>query len=354
MNYSRWRFASMHNGRFENHGAKSVKTLWHLICFGAHIVTSRPEKDNELSSWLTPVAKQPFLPQSFALASHIMWIGHATFLMRLGNKTVLTDPIFDSFSCLLNFKRLVEPGIAIDQLPPIDVVLISHNHPDHMDKKTLLFLKKRHDPLFLIPYGTGNWFRRHGFSRVKEFSWWDKLTLDDLTCTFLPAIHWSQRGLTDHNRSLWGGWMIESYDEHKKTSLFFAGDTAYGTHFKAIAEAYPNIDLALLPIGPCDPNDLNRQAHLNGEEVGKAFIDLKADCLVPMHWGTYRLGAEHPLVPIKRLVLWWKQQAHLLQDKSLLSMKIGELLALAPHLKMKALERTGHLMRAGMSGGHIF
>lgn len=347
MNYKRWRFPRMHNGRFKHHGAKSVKTLWHLICFGARYLALRPEKDDhELRAWLNVPSDEAARQPVFGTDPYIMWIGHSTFLIRIGNKTILTDPIFDSFSCFLNFERLMPPGVAIENLPPIDVVLISHNHPDHMDKKTLLFLKKQHNPLFLIPYGNGEWFDRRGFSHVREFSWWDTLTSGDLTCTFLPAIHWSQRGLVDHNRSMWGGWMIEGYDEHRHTRLFFAGDTAYGEHFKVIAEAYPRIDLALLPIGPCDPNKLNKEAHLNGEEVGRAFLDLNADCLVPMHWGTYRLEAEPPLVPIKRLVAWWKEQAHLLKDKSLLSLRIGELRALAPQLKIEAARRTVQLFHA--------
>jgi L-ascorbate metabolism protein UlaG (beta-lactamase superfamily) len=262
----------------------------------------------------------------------VTWIGHATFLITVAGKNILTDPIFGDLGYIVNFKRLTPPGVALHALPPIDAVLISHNHPDHMDEATLHILEQLHSPLFLVPQGDKLWFDKRGFKRVQECMWWDNYKLSSMVnCTFLPAIHWSRRGFFDHNRSLWGSWMIESSMPHP-TTIYFGGDTAYGSHFKAIAEAYPKIDVALMPIGPAEPRKLMRCSHVNPEEAGQAFLDLGADTLIPMHWGAYHLGTEEPLVPLHRMRSWWNAYVQSKHDRRLSCLKMGETFGVSPHV----------------------
>lgn len=251
-----------------------------------------------------------------------VWVGHSTFLIRCGNLTVLTDPIFGNASWL--FPRLVAPGITLENLPSIDVVLISHNHRDHMDEASLRYLLKYPDCTFLVPYGDRAWFIRRGFKNVIECMWWDQQTVRNekgtVTFTFLPSVHWSQRGLFDKNRSLWGSWMMQGGGK----TYYFAGDTAYGNHFSAIARFFPEIHAAFMPIGPCEPNYLMKGSHVNPPEAGQAFLDLKAHEFIPMHWGTFSFGKDHLFLPVDLLQAWWQQQRTGVEEKRLRVLKIGE------------------------------
>src|SRR3990172_1858718 len=162
----------------------------------------------------------------------ITWIGHATFLIQGAGVNILTDPIFYNISPL--FPRLLPPGINLDQLPRIDYVLISHNHFDHMHAPSLHAIKKRNPNVcVLVPRGDKSWFVRNGFSQAFEYSWWDIHYGGMSTFHFLPAVHWSRRGLFDKNRSLWGSWLIELNGK----KIYFAGDTSYGEHFSHIGDS---------------------------------------------------------------------------------------------------------------------
>ncbi len=256
---------------------------------------------------------------------HITWIGHSTFLILFKGLTIITDPIFDNLSFV--FKRITPPGISLEQLPPIDVVLISHNHRDHMDRKSLVAIAQKNPHVtILVPWGDKAWFDRRGFNNVHECMWWEQHTLINTQeiispviprFTFLPAYHWSQRGLFDRNKSLWGSWMIEA-----DQTIYFAGDTGYGHHFSAIAKEFKTIDISLMPVGPCDPHHLMQFSHVNAEEAGQSFLDLNAHHFMPMHWGTYWFGTDHPILPIERLTTWWQQQN--LSQEQLHILKFGE------------------------------
>lgn len=265
----------------------------------------------------------------------ITWIGHSTFLIQIGGYNILTDPIFGNLPL---FRRITPPGIALHTLPPIDFVLISHNHRDHMDADTLKELFKRNPSLtFLVPQGDAHWFKKRGIRNVKEHMWWDEQSYHSfmpLKLTFLPAFHWSQRGFFDFNRSLWGSWMIECHGKR----LYFAGDTAYASHFKVIGEAFPLIDIALMPIGPCEPRTWMTHAHVSAEEAGQAFIDLGAHHFIPMHWGTYYFGLDTFDLPYKRLSAWWHAQN--MHTKKLCVLKIGESLVSLPE------ESSQHILQA--------
>lgn len=241
----------------------------------------------------------------------ITWIGHSTLLIQIAGVNIITDPIFKGASLL--YPRILPPGVALSNLPPLDFVLLSHNHRDHMDASTLYKLQSHQGLTFLVPQGDKKWFRKHGFNNVNENMWWDKKIYtsaynDDgkarIEFTFVPAYHWSQRGIFDYNKSLWGGWIIKCKD----TVIFFGGDTAYSHHFKSIGEEFPQIDCAILPIGPCEPRGSMIASHLNSEDAGQAFLDVKARHFIPMHWGTFYFGLDEYSTPIDRLHAWWNKQ----------------------------------------------
>lgn len=260
----------------------------------------------------------------------ITWIGHATFLIQIDGINILTDPVFGNLSPL--YPRIIPAGIDLLNLPPIDFVLLSHNHRDHMDSVTLNILKKHQNITFLVPKGDKAWFSNRGFTNVIESTWWDRHNFYNFEFTFLPAYHWSQRGLFDYNKSLWGSWMITINKSGSRAvltsqNIYFAGDTAIWDHFKSISEAFKQIDVALMPIGPCEPRSVMSKSHLSAEEAVEAFITLNARHFIPMHWGTYFFGLDKFLLPYERLIASWNKlesTTQNLQDKYLNIFKIGQ------------------------------
>lgn len=256
----------------------------------------------------------------------VTWLGHATTLIQIGEKNILTDPLFGTPSRL--YRRILPFGVDRAALPSIDVVLISHNHRDHMDKTTIMYLYKNHNPLFLVPQGDKAWFLSRGITQVEEFTWWESYELDGIKYTFVPAWHWSQRGLFDHNRSLWGGWVVQD----SATKIYFAGDTAYNKmYFKAIGEFFGSFDIALMPIGPGAPDEWMRRSHMSAEQAGQAFLDCNAHIFIPMHWGTFYFGHDAFLDPVTRLQGWWKIVIADSAQYSLIVAKLADPFHLAAH-----------------------
>lgn len=269
-------------------------------------------KKSKSSDWLSP-QQIPFRSQELA----ITWIGHATFLIQIADINILTDPIFGEVSTF--FPRVLAPGIHLDTLPTIDYVLISHNHWDHMDAASLAALRERHPGMqVLVPEGDKQWFAQRRFL-VTEYSWWESLETDRATFSFVPSVHWSGRGLFDKNRSLWGSWMIKASGR----SIYFAGDTAYGDHFKQIAHAHGAPDVALIPIGPCEPKEWMMRTHMSGERSIQAFHDLQATHFVPMHWGTFPFGHDNFEAPIALLQASWQSRGVDEKKKKLHIIKAG-------------------------------
>ena len=250
----------------------------------------------------------------------ITWIGQSTFLIQIDGINILTDPIFGDLAFL--YKRFEKPGIALEDLPTIDYILISHNHRDHMEEKALLYLKK-FNPIICVPLGNKKWFDKRGFKNVIEFSWWqDKVFLavsKNIKFSFLPAHHWSSRDVWDMNRSLWGSWMIEG-----DKTIYFAGDSAYSDNYKIISDKFSTIDIALMPIGPNEPRKELDHVHMSTEQACMAFLDLKAKNFIPMHWGTFWLASDHFDDPIVRLKTWWRNNEHSVHDKVLHIAKFGQ------------------------------
>ncbi len=252
----------------------------------------------------------------------ISWMGHASVLIRIGEKIILTDPIFGAPSFL--YKRILPFGCPLESLPKIDIILISHNHRDHLDLNSVKLLHKRDNPLFLVPEGDKAWFLNQGIQNVEECTWWEQIVIPsaDMNITFVPAWHWSQRGIFDHNCSLWGGWVIENAGE----TIYFAGDTAYQQqYFKAIGKLFPSIDVVLMPIGPGEPQALMHRSHVNAEEAGQAFLDCNARYFIPIHWGTFYFGIDLFEDPIKRLNIWWEKHQSIVPQNSLYVLKVGQL-----------------------------
>jgi L-ascorbate metabolism protein UlaG (beta-lactamase superfamily) len=223
----------------------------------------------------------------------LTWIGHATLLIQMNGLNVLTDPVFSERVSPFSWagpKRRVALPARLDQLPRIDLVVISHNHYDHLDKQTVekLVAQPGGSPKFLVPLGVERLVGKWGVTNVQPMDWWDKTGVAGLDVTFVPAQHWSARGLRDRNETLWGGWVMQAGGR----SIYFAGDTGYSRHFLEIGAKFPDIDLALLPIGAYEPRWFMRDQHVNPDEAVQAHLDLNAAHSIGMHWGTFELTDE--------------------------------------------------------------
>ena len=246
----------------------------------------------------------------------LTWIGQASFLIQLGGKNILIDPVLSS--SLGWYKRNSPPGLTLATLPKIDIVLITHNHRDHMDAPTLQKLGS--DPIYVIPKGLGVWFKKNGLDRIVEMGWWQQENIEGINISFVPAEHWSRRTLTDTNTSWWGGFIIE----RDGIFTYHAGDTGWFDGFEMIAEKYPKIHAALLPIGAYAPRWFMKTQHVNPDEAVRIFTTLKANYFISMHWGTFKLSDEPLDEPPVALRLAWEQQN--LPDKPLKIPAIGETL----------------------------
>jgi len=266
----------------------------------------------------------------------VTWIGHATVLAQIGGLNVLTDPIFSQRASPLGFigpKRHQRPGVELWNLPAIDVVLVSHNHYDHLDLASAKALAAQGggSPLFVAPLGLAAWFRSQGIDRVIELDWWQGHTLQTsqgaAELVLVPAQHWSARGLKDRMTTLWGGFALFAPDCH----FFFAGDTGYSRDFLDMRERFAarqtlesggGFDIALLPLGAYEPRWFMQHQHVNVEEAVRIHRDLGAKRSLGVHWGTFALSDEPLDEPPRALAAL--REAEALSADEFFTLAIGE------------------------------
>lgn len=231
----------------------------------------------------------------------LTWLGQACFLIRLNGKLILTDPYLSSHaspSTLAGPKRFVEPGLHLDDLPDIDYLLLSHNHYDHLDSRTIRELRGKTNMTVIVPLRLGKYFKKRGFNRVIEMDWWDSFTENGLVIHALPSQHWSKRTPFDRNKSLWASFALEGAD----TKVYFTGDTGYAPLFKDIGQKYGPFDYTLVGIGAYEPRAIMKAHHTNPEEAVAIGKDVNSQTLVGMHWGTVRLTDEPLFEPPGRFL----------------------------------------------------
>lgn len=244
----------------------------------------------------------------------IVWLGHASFFIRLGGVTFVTDPVFYDMSFI---KRQVGIPCKVQEMTGINYILLSHGHRDHFDKKTISELFKVNPGIeALVPLDNNSFFKKKGI-KYQEAGWFQKYDLDnDVEVIFMPAKHWNRRGLLDFNKTLWGSFIIK----YQGTTIYFAGDTSFGEHFDETGKMFPDIDYCLLPVGAYKPENIMKEAHLSPWEAYEAFKIMKAKTFIPMHYGTYDL-ADEPLGEPKRLIEGF-------EDDKIRILKVGEVMEL--------------------------
>lgn len=230
----------------------------------------------------------------------VTFVNHATLLVQTNGLNILTDPHWSKRASPFDWvgpSRHRAPGIRFDDLPPIDVVLISHNHYDHLDIPTLKRLARTHDPVFMMGLGNAALLKQEGIERVIALGWWQKHVVDGVWFNFVPAQHFSGRGLSDRDKTLWGGWVIEA----EQGPVYFAGDTGWGPHFAQIRQRFGPIRLAMIPIGAYKPRWFMSPVHIDPAEAVKAHRVLDAHRSVSIHWGTFGLADDGYLEPLDDL-----------------------------------------------------
>lgn len=254
--------------------------------------------------WPRHVPVAPRTPPPVAHASEVVvtFIGHSTFLVQTSAGNLLTDPIYSDRASPVRWfgpRRVRQPGVEFDVLPRIDVVLVSHNHYDHLDVETVERLQRRFAPRFVTGLGNAGVLQRAGAADVSELDWWQRMDLGGLGVTMTPARHFSARTLLDRNRSLWGGFFVTTPHQ----SVLFGGDSGYGPHFTEIRSRLGPPDVALLPIGAYEPRWFMRDMHMNPDDAVRAHVDLGSRQSVAMHFGTFPLameGIDHPSTALRR------------------------------------------------------
>jgi N-acyl-phosphatidylethanolamine-hydrolysing phospholipase D len=268
-------------------------------------------------------------PRAAADDLRITWIGHATFLVQIGGLNILTDPQFSHRASPVQFAgpaRFTPPPLALSDLPPIDGVVLSHDHYDHLDRTTVSRLNQRFGASlrWFTPLGYGTWFDGLGVRSVTELDWWEEAALrgpaGDLRVVALPAQHWTSRTPWARRGRLWSSWAIIAPEG---TAVYFGGDSGYFPDYPEIARRVGPFDAVMLPIGAYEPRWFMRPVHMNPEEAVRAYLELGgAGTMLGMHWGTWRLTDEDPLEPPRRIREEWA--AHELPSDSLRVLRHGE------------------------------
>lgn len=251
-------------------------------------------------------------------------VGHVTYLIQTAGLNILTDPVWSERASPVSFagpKRIISPGIKFQDLPPIDIVLVSHNHYDHLDLETISKLWNGHKPRIITPLGNDTIIKSKDSSiNVEAYDWGDKITINDtVTINIDPMQHWSARGIFDKNKALWGAFTIQT----PGGNIYFVGDSGYGNghYFKAAKEKYKSFRLALLPIGAYNPRWFMSYAHMDPEEAVIAYMDLGKPYFIPGHYDVFKLTDEPHGEALKLLDIAAKKHN---ADNNIISLKVGE------------------------------
>jgi N-acyl-phosphatidylethanolamine-hydrolysing phospholipase D len=279
--------------RFRNVYAHAPHTLSGVLRWKLGLVKNeRPLRSSSEPGSRVPNLHAPaaiYSPSTAKETLRVTWIGHSTFLIEHRGHTLLTDPIFGNCGPLPwgGLRRSISPGVKLEDLPPIDNVLISHSHYDHLDAHTIRALGN--GVRYWVPQGLCKWFHKRGIDSCQELGWWQSApVLEDVTVHSVPAQHASGRSPFDRDRTLWCGWVLKSCDR----SVYFAGDTGYSPLFREIGRRFGGFDLALIPIGAYEPRWLMHPMHLNPEESVQAHIDVCSKLSIACHWGTFHMTDE--------------------------------------------------------------
>jgi L-ascorbate metabolism protein UlaG (beta-lactamase superfamily) len=279
--------------RFFNPHARQGKSLEDL---------RRWRQTRQKQEWPEHVEDPTFPPPGRVAPDRIAatFIGHSTFLVQVGGVCVLIDPIWSKRCSPVFFagpRRVRRPGQGLDALPGVNLLLVTHNHYDHMDLPTLRRVRARWAPPVATGLGNARHLAKADIRSAVELDWWQSTELAGARVTYVPAQHFSARGLYDRNRCLWGGFVVEAGG----AVVYFAGDSGYCPHFAEIGRRFPRIDLALLPIGAYEPRWFMRQQHVDPEEAVRAHLDLGARRSLGMHFGTFQLTEEAIDAPVLAL-----------------------------------------------------
>jgi N-acyl-phosphatidylethanolamine-hydrolysing phospholipase D len=282
---------------------------------------------------LAPATPNVALPRASAAEVRITWVGHATFLLQMGRWNVLTDPVWSERASPISWtgpSRLVPPGLSFEALPPIDLVILSHDHYDHLDDPTVRRLLARHGAglRWVVPLGLGKWLARRGAKQVIELDWWGSARVeeaaDGLDVTAYPAQHWSRRRPFERSPRLWASFGLDAGAGRR---VYFGGDSGYAPIFREIGSRAGPFDAALLPIGAYEPRWFMRGAHMDPSEAVRTYLDLGGrGRFVAMHWGTFILTDEPILEPPARTRQAWLEAG--LPDADLSILRHGETLIL--------------------------
>lgn len=256
--------------------------------------TTRPQPKDPDPSVFTRIPPDFVPPRAPLSQLTVTWVGHASLLIQLNGLNLLTDPMWSERASPVAFagpRRWVAPGIAFEDVPPLDVVLLSHNHYDHLDDKTVRRLARTHpQATWICPLGLAAFVQKRGApGPVVELDWWQESSIKAVRIAATPAQHFSSRGIGDRGDTLWCGFALSGANGRR---VYFAGDTGYHPEFGAIGDRYGPFDVALLPIGAYEPRWFMRYLHMNPEEAVAAFRALNARMMVPIHWGTFKLTDE--------------------------------------------------------------
>lgn len=296
--------------------AQAGERPWHHTETGFRNPPGSPERGGDRADWwrfmwrrLVAREAEPALPSGHVLGERetlaglaalgsdgVTWLGHASFLLTLSGRRLLTDPFLSPYASPVSPfgpKRFAPPGLRPEHVPPVDAVLLSHNHYDHLDRVSLERLPGRERTTLIVPLGVERYVGDLGFKTIRRLDWHESTTLAGIRITALPAVHFSKRTFFDRNQTLWCGYAIRSAARR----IYFAGDTTFGRVFEDMGGDLGPFDLGLVPIGAYEPRELMRGSHCTPEEAVAIGRSLGCRRLAAMHWGAIRLTDEPPFEP---------------------------------------------------------